>query len=95
MELAGKKGEVKIFTTPWCPYCIRAKQLLKKKKVPFEDTNVAFKGNLRTQLQSITGSHTVPQIFIHGESIGGCDELFALDSAGKLDGLLAGVAAVS
>lgn len=85
MAIAAK---VKIFTTPWCPYCIRAKKLLKQKGVAFEDVNVAFNGEMRQKLQAMTGSHTVPQIFINDVSVGGCDEIHALDAVGELDRLL-------
>ena len=93
-ELAGNQGEIKMYTTPWCPFCIRAKRLLDSKGVRYEDTNVATKQSVRAELLQLTGSRTVPQIFINGQSIGGCDELHALDAAGKLDPLLADVAQV-
>ena len=85
-------ADVKIYTTPWCPYCIRAKSLLKKKGVSFQDFNVAFDGELRNKIIRETGKTSVPQIFINGKAIGGCDELHALESQGKLDQLLAGSA---
>ena len=83
-----KQPEVRIYTTPWCPFCIRAKSLLKKKDVVFEDTDVSFDTEMRKNLAEQTGRTTVPQIFIDGRSIGGCDELYALDRDGKLDLLL-------
>ncbi|MDJ0842547.1 MAG: glutaredoxin 3 [Acidobacteriota bacterium] len=91
-ELVGKQGEIKIYTTPWCPFCIRAKRLLDNKGAQYEDTNVSTLPSVRAELRQLTGSRTVPQIFINGQSIGGCDELHALDAAGKLDPMLAAVA---
>lgn len=90
-EITGAQGEVKIYTTPWCPYCVRAKRLLDKKGVDYQDVNVAVKPQLRAQLLELTGRTSVPQIFIHGKGIGGCDELHALDARGQLDPLLEGV----
>lgn len=78
----------KIFTTPWCPYCIRAKQLLDKKGVSYENIDVSYDQETRAELLKLTGSRTVPQIFLNGKSIGGCDDLFALDRQGQLDPLL-------
>ena len=83
------QAQVKIYTTPWCPYCIRAKHLLKQKGVAFEDVNVAFDPETRSRLVEQTGRTTVPQIFIDGKGIGGCDELYTLESRGELDKLLA------
>jgi len=81
-------AQVKMYSTPWCPYCVRAKKLLKKKGIAFEDINVAFDQEMRSQLKTKTGSHTVPQIFINDVSVGGCDELHALEASGELDGML-------
>ena len=83
-----QQAEVKMYSTPWCPFCIRAKQLLKQKKVTFEDINVAFDQNLRNQIALETGRTSVPQIFINGEGIGGCDELYALERSNRLDALI-------
>ena len=91
-DLAGKQGEIVMYTTPWCPFCIRAKRLLDDKGVTYQDTNVATKQSVRAELLQLTGSRTVPQIFINGQSIGGCDELHALDAQGKLDPMLEGIA---
>lgn len=82
-------ADVRIYTTPWCPYCIRAKKLLKTKGVDYEDFNVAHDQELRAKIFEQTGRRTVPQIFINDEPIGGCDDLYALDAKGKLDALLA------
>lgn len=81
-------ADVLIYTTPWCPYCIRAKHLLKAKGAGFEEINVSGQPDLRQQMEIRSGAHTVPQIWIGDAHVGGCDELYALERAGKLDGLL-------
>ncbi len=84
------KAPVKIFTTMICPYCIRAKMLLKKKGIAYEEVDVGGDREARDWLVQVTGGRrTVPQIFIKGESIGGFDELAALDRAGRLEGMVA------
>ena len=80
---------VQIYTTKVCPYCIRAKALLKGKGIPFEEIDVAGDDAKRTWLVETTGQRTVPQIFINDESISGFSELAALDKAGELDRKLA------
>ncbi|HQU69749.1 MAG TPA: glutaredoxin 3 [Albidovulum sp.] len=80
---------VEIFTTPWCSYCLAAKRLLAQKGVAFEETDVSGDMALRREMTQRAGRHTVPQIFINGHHIGGSDDLYALDRAGKLDPLLA------
>lgn len=82
-------ADVKIYTTPWCPYCIRAKKLLDSKGVPYQDYNVAYDQAMRQKLLEQTGSRTVPQVFINNSPVGGCDDLHALDARGELDSLLA------
>lgn len=83
--------KVEIYTTPFCPYCERAKALLKRKKVRFEEYDVFMDGVRREEMKSLAkGRRTVPQIFIDGVGIGGSDELDALDRKGKLDTLLGG-----
>jgi glutaredoxin 3 len=82
-------ANVKLYTTPWCPYCIRAKSLLKRKGVTFEDIDVSRQPNLRREMTELTGRTSVPQIFINEEPIGGCDDLHALEAAGRLEPLLA------
>lgn len=74
-----------MYTTTICPYCIRAKMLLKAKGVTFEEINVSGDHDTRDWLVEVTGRRTVPQIFINEESIGGFDEMRALDLAGELD----------
>jgi len=82
---------VTIYTTPYCPYCIRAKQLLGQKQVLFTEIDLSREpAQVRTDLMHKTRHRTVPQIFIGEQFIGGCDDLFGLERQGKLDTLLAG-----
>ena len=78
-----------IYTQEWCPYCARAKQLLTKKGVAFHEIDAPQGSAARAESRERTGRTSAPQIFIDGEHIGGCDDLMALDRAGKLDTLLA------
>jgi glutaredoxin 3 len=81
---------VEIYTTPICGYCLRAKRLLSQKGVPFTEIDVMAEPARRAEMvRRSRGGQTVPQIFIAGEPIGGCDDLHALERAGKLDALLA------
>jgi glutaredoxin 3 len=82
-------AEVKIYTTRLCGYCIRAKALLNSKRIKFEEIDVSGDLEMRRWLQERTGRSTVPQIFINGKSLGGYDELAALNRQGQLDRLLA------
>lgn len=83
-------AEVIIYTANYCPYCKRAKQLLEQKGVPFEEIDVTDSDALRAELTEKSGGRkTIPQIFIDGKHIGGCDDLYALDRQGKLDPLIA------
>jgi glutaredoxin 3 len=83
-------SKVKIYTTPICPYCVRAKSLLKKKGAQFEEIDVFMDSGAREEMESKSnGRRTVPQIFIGERHVGGYDDLYALDSAGELDPLLA------
>ncbi|MCC5792594.1 MAG: glutaredoxin 3 [Legionellaceae bacterium] len=77
-----------IYTTQTCPYCIRAKQLLERKRIAYHEIAVDNDPQLRAQMTQKAGSHTVPQIFINDQPIGGCDELHALEAQGRLDKLL-------
>jgi len=80
---------VEIYSKAFCPYCVRAKSLLKGKGVPFEEHDITLGGPRRAEMiQRAQGRATVPQIFIDGVHVGGCDDLVALDRAGKLDPLL-------
>lgn len=81
---------VKMYTTAVCPYCIRAKHILKSKGVAqIEEIRVDENPSARAHMMQITGRRTVPQIFIGDKHIGGCDDLVALDNAGGLTPLLA------
>jgi len=80
---------VEIYTTQTCPYCIAAKALLKKKGVAYTEIDVGANPALRAAMTERAGRRSVPQIFIGGVHVGGCDDLHALDHAGKLDPMLA------
>lgn len=80
---------VEIYTTRTCPYCIAAKRLLEKKGVAFQEIDVGGQPQLRAVMsQRSKGRTSVPQIFIDGTHVGGCDDIHALDHAGKLDPML-------
>ena len=79
---------VKIYTTPSCPFCVRAKRLLERKKVPYQEVDVAGDDEARMRLMEQTGLRTVPQIFIGEKLVGGSDDLYALEERGELDALL-------
>ena len=82
-------AKIVIYTTQVCPYCVQAKRLLNKKGVAFEEVDVSRDTELRrSMVQRSGGRLTVPQIFVDGDHIGDCDEIYALDRAGKLDPLL-------
>ena len=81
---------VRMYTTPICPYCVRAKSLLAKKGVLVEEVDVLMDSAAREEMLAKSGgARTVPQIFIGETHVGGCDDLYALERAGKLDPLLA------
>ena len=83
-------AKIEIYTSPICGYCHRAKALLNKKGAAFTEIDVAGDASARDRMvERAKGRRTVPQIFIDGRHIGGCDDLYALESAGKLDPLLA------
>jgi len=79
---------VLIYTTSVCPYCIRAKRVLTDKGVSFREIDVSNDPETRKYLVEASGQRTVPQIFIGGKSIGGCDDMVALDRKGLLDPML-------
>jgi glutaredoxin 3 len=81
-------AKIEMYTKAFCPYCIRAKSLLTKKGVDIIDIPAAMDRDKRKEMNDRSGRNTFPQIFIDGKHIGGCDDLFALESAGKLDPLL-------
>ena len=84
-------ASVKMYTTAYCPYCVRAKQILQAKGVTgIEEIRVDIEPELRLKMMEITGRRTVPQIFIGATHVGGCDDLVALDGRGGLLPLLKG-----
>ncbi|MEQ5809406.1 glutaredoxin 3 [Alteromonas sp. NFXS44] len=83
-------SKVEIYTKGYCPYCHRAKALLAQKGVAFEEIAIDVNPELRdVMIERADGGWTVPQIFINDTHVGGCDDLFALESQQKLDALLA------
>ena len=80
---------VEMYSKPTCPYCIRAQHLLQQKGISPEIYNIDAGGPKRDEMIERAGRMTVPQIFIDGRHVGGCDDLYALERAGKLDTLLA------
>ncbi|WP_125559136.1 MULTISPECIES: glutaredoxin 3 [Pseudoalteromonas] len=82
-------SQVVIYTKDYCPYCHRAKALLDSKGVTYTEYDIGAQPELREEMISkANGGHTVPQIFIKAQHIGGCDDMMALEAQGKLDALL-------
>lgn len=81
--------EVSIYTTRFCPYCVQAKRLLASKGIEYAEIAVDGQSALRQEMMELSGRRTVPQIWIGKTHVGGFDDLYALDRAGKLDALLA------
>lgn len=82
-------AKIEIYTTPFCPYCARAKTLLKAKGVEYVEHDVMMSASLRRKMAEMAGgASSVPQIFVDGRHIGDCDGIHRLDQAGKLDPLL-------
>lgn len=80
---------VDIYTTPYCPFCIRAKKLLASKKVEFNEIDLSENPDkFEEMLSKSNGARTVPQIFVDGEHIGDCDHIHDLDQKGELDKIL-------
>ncbi len=82
-------SNVVIYTTRWCPFCVRAKALLDKKGVQYEEVPVDGDPVARQQMTDRAGATSVPQIWINEQHIGGCDQLVGLERSGGLDLLLA------
>lgn len=82
--------DITIYSSNYCPFCIRAKQLLDSKGVSYNEILVDGKPEVRAEMARLAGRTSVPQIWINDTHIGGCDELTALERAGKLDTMLAG-----
>ncbi|MEM7410097.1 MAG: glutaredoxin 3 [Myxococcota bacterium] len=84
-------AKIQVYATSWCPYCNRAKALLESKGVTWDEVDLDEEPGRRQEMIERTGGRTsVPQIWIDGDHVGGCDELMALDAAGRLDALLQG-----
>jgi glutaredoxin 3 len=84
--------KVTVYTKDHCPYCVRAKRLLDKKGIAFEEVNVEGRDELRVWLVEATGQRTVPQVFVDGRALGGFTDIDALDRQGRLDPILRGEA---
>lgn len=82
-------AKVEIYTAMLCPFCARALSLLKRKGADYTEVDVTLRPGLRRTMAERAGATSVPQIWIDGRHIGGCDELFALEAAGRLDPMLA------
>ena len=83
-------ADVTLYSTGWCPFCVRAKRLLAGKGARVHEIDVDREPDARREMMARSGRRTVPQIWIGDRHVGGCDELFALERAGELDDLLAG-----
>ena len=82
-------AQIEIYTQDWCGFCARAKRLFEEKGVAYREIDAPHGSTARTEARERSGGRTtMPQIFIDGRHIGGCDELLALDRAGKLDAML-------
>lgn len=81
---SGEKPHVKLYTWSDCPFCVRAKNLLNQKGIPFEEINLDGKDKELSELRAQTGYRTIPQIFVNGQFIGGFSELAEMDSKGQL-----------
>ncbi len=82
-------ASIVLYSTDWCGYCERAKHLLERKGLPYEEVRIDEEPDFRTRLYELTGGWTVPQVVIDGEPIGGYLELWKLDRTGELDELAA------
>jgi len=82
--------KITVYTTPFCPYCIAAKRMLKKKGAAFEEIDVSNDAERQKMMEKTDGGYTVPQIFIGARHVGGFDDMSELEALGELDPLLAG-----
>lgn len=80
--------KIEIYTTPYCPFCREAKNLLMAKNVPYEEINVEDPKKMEEMIARAGGKTSVPEIFVDEKLIGGCDDIYALDESGKLDTIL-------
>jgi glutaredoxin 3 len=90
MADVGSQKPIEIYTTDWCPYCVRAKALLSRKGWAYTEVNVDGDVDKRAWLVETTGRRTVPQIFIGGTPVGGFDDIAALDRKGELERMVKG-----
>ncbi|BAN51078.1 glutaredoxin 3 [Metapseudomonas resinovorans] len=81
-------AEIVVYSSAWCPFCVRAKHLLDSKGVRFEEIIVDGNPAIRAEMTRKAGRTSVPQIWIGQTHVGGCDDLYALERAGKLDALI-------
>jgi glutaredoxin 3 len=81
-------AQITMYTTSWCPYCRRARELLKSKGQSWNEIDIEEQPAAKDEMMRRSGRHTVPQIWIGETHVGGCDDLHALEQAGKLDPLL-------
>jgi glutaredoxin 3 len=89
-KLEVTQAAVTVYTSDWCPYCRRAKDLLTQKNVVFTEINVDDEPKFREEMIARSSRRTVPQIFIGDQHVGGCDDLVELDRSGGLDRLIQG-----
>ena len=82
-------ARIRLYTTRWCGYCVRAKKLLDEKGLAYEEVAMDDSPHFRRELMDLTGGWTVPQILLDDRPIGGYAELYALERSGRLDELLA------
>lgn len=82
-------SDIIIYTTNVCPYCVKAKMLLQKKGAQYQEIDVQDDAVRQDMIEKAGGKRTVPQIFIKGQHVGGCDDLYDLEQKGELDALLA------
>ncbi len=82
-------AKIEVFTQPWCPYCARVVALMTQKGVAFQEIDAPHGSTQRADAMQRSGRSTMPQVFVDGVSLGGCDDVVALDRAGKLDPMLA------
>jgi len=81
--------KIEVYTQPWCPYCSQAVTLLQKKGVAFQEIDAPHGTPQRKEAIARSGQTSVPQVFIDGRHVGGCDDLMALERSGRLDPMLA------
>lgn len=83
-------ASVEIYTGPDCSYCLRAKALLGRKAVPYREHDISLPAVRDELLRRLPRARSIPQIFIHGQHVGGCEDLEHLEAEGRLDGMVAG-----